>query len=244
MIAWLIDWIEFYAVSAIRPCIRRDKLLGQYDDFATRELKYSPCQKGEVNIVLRGLWRHNYIVAPTHITVGDILCLYPRHISIYCRRYEIFTLHTQGLSPFWVRGIWYHIWYIHVLAYIVVGDNTCQNVLHILSPHIVKHFKKIRSIDRERERYRSIDWSRERERERQKREKERERWGVYKFLLNLKKNKFHVWVYPTVDGPSRYDYKKIDGVYNKKCFCFFIMTVSQRLWCWFDMTSSVPCIIT
>ena len=154
----------------------------------------------------------------------------------------VLAAHKHILSPLWNFYLAYtgakpvlgprcmipYMVHVSVCIYIVVGDNTCQNVLHILSPHIVKHFKKILSIDRQIDR--SIDRSRE--------------MGCISIFNKFKKNKFHVWVYPTVDGPSRYDYKKIDGVYNKKCFCFFIMTVSQRLWCWFDMTSSVPCIIT
>ena len=66
--------------------------------------------------------------------------------DIYCRPY--IYCHRQQFMPVLAAHIVASKHTLspelnHYHAYIVIGDNTSQNVPHILSPHFVKHFKKI-----------------------------------------------------------------------------------------------------
>ena len=114
----------------------------------------------------------------------------------------------------------------YVATYIVAGDNLCrfcgtycrlkayifarmiflpciyccrlQYARHILLPHSVKRFlkdyNKQNVITRYLGRPQVYTW-------------ERERYII--ILIEFKILKYHVCIYPNVDGPSRYDYKKI-----------------------------------
>ena len=130
---------------------------------------------------------------------GDRYC----RLYTYCRLRQympVLAAHIVALKHILPPG-----WNFYP-TYIVVGENACQIVLRILSPHNVKTFKEDNWVD-------FILTEGERERE-------RESINIY---IKLKMLKFQICVHPNVDGPSRYYHNQI-GVYRKKCYCLFIMS--------------------
>ena len=79
---------------------------------------------------LSGFWAN----VSERVSCGDIYCPYT-----YCRRCQFMPLRSAHCRPkaYIVAGMNFLPWYI------VVGNNMCQSVPHIVSPHSVQHSKKI-----------------------------------------------------------------------------------------------------